>query len=131
MSARCLRVLLKEFEFERQTNWIEWDSLESFADFFMARFPPLVTARAMLGDRFGELREQIVKIWKNANEATDGSLRLPQEYLLLDHSVMTHSQQKGSVSGAPHTSPCPTFASSAGCCASRGVRSRLVGTTGR
>ena len=63
-------------------NWIEWDSLEGFADFFMTRFPPMVTAKAMLGARFSELRERVVEIWKNANTATDGSLRLRQEYLL-------------------------------------------------
>lgn len=70
------------FEFERHVNRIDWDSVEGFADFFMDRFGPLVTARAMLGDRFGELREQIVAIWTEANEAADGSLQLPQEYLL-------------------------------------------------
>jgi SAM-dependent methyltransferase len=70
------------FEFERHVNWIEWDSLDGFADFFMARFPPLVTAQAMLGDRFGELRERVVEIWNQANTATGGRLRLPQEYLL-------------------------------------------------
>jgi hypothetical protein len=70
------------FEFERHVNRIEWDSVEGFADFFMDRFGPMVTARAMLGDRFGELRQQVVEIWKSANEATDGRLRLPQEYLL-------------------------------------------------
>ena len=36
----------------------------------------------MLGDRFNELREKVVEIWKNVNEADDGTLRLPQEYLL-------------------------------------------------
>jgi hypothetical protein len=36
----------------------------------------------MLGDRFGELRERTVAVWEKANEAGDGSLRLPQEYLL-------------------------------------------------
>ena len=70
------------FEFERHVNRIEWDSLEGWADYFMDRFGPLVTARAMLGERFGELRDKIVAIWREANEADDGSLRLPQEYLL-------------------------------------------------
>jgi SAM-dependent methyltransferase len=70
------------FEFERHVNRIEWDSVESWADFFMDRFGPLVTARAMLGERFGELRNRVIEIWKSANEARDGSLRLPQEYLL-------------------------------------------------
>jgi SAM-dependent methyltransferase len=70
------------FEFERHVNTIEWESVEGFADFFMDRFGPLVTARAMLGERFGELRQEIIAIWRDANEADDGSLRLPQEYLL-------------------------------------------------
>ena len=70
------------FEFERHVNRIDWESVDAFADFFLARFGPMVTARAMLGDRFAELREQVVGVWRRANEATDGSLRLPQEYLL-------------------------------------------------
>ena len=70
------------FEFERPVNRIEWDSLESWTDFFMDRFGPMVTAQAMLGDRFGELRERVVDIWRNANEVSDGRLRLPQAYLL-------------------------------------------------
>jgi SAM-dependent methyltransferase len=71
-----------DFEFERHVNRIEWDSLEGFADYFMDRFPLMVTAKAMLGDRFQELRAQVVEIWRDANEADDGSFRLPQEYLL-------------------------------------------------
>jgi hypothetical protein len=50
--------------------------------FFLARFGPMVTAREMLGERFGQLREQVVEIWRSANEASDGRLSLPQEYLL-------------------------------------------------
>jgi ubiquinone/menaquinone biosynthesis C-methylase UbiE len=70
------------FEFERHLNWIEWASAEEWANFFMSRFPPMATARVMLGDRFGELRSRILEIWNRANEANDGTLRLPQEYLL-------------------------------------------------
>jgi ubiquinone/menaquinone biosynthesis C-methylase UbiE len=70
------------FAFERHVNRIEWESVESFAAFFMARFPPMVTAQRMLGDRFAELRERVVEIWRDRNEAKDGTLRLPQEYLL-------------------------------------------------
>jgi SAM-dependent methyltransferase len=70
------------FEFERHVNRIEWESVEQWTDFFMARFGPMVTAQAMLGERFTELRERVVDIWRRANEATDGNLRLPQEYLL-------------------------------------------------
>jgi hypothetical protein len=71
-----------DFEFERHVSRIEWESTEGFADFFTERFGPLVTAKNLLGDRFGELRQRIVGIWADANEAEDGSLRLPQEYLL-------------------------------------------------
>jgi SAM-dependent methyltransferase len=70
------------FEFERHVTTVEWESIEGFADFFMERFGPLVTARNLLGERFEELRERIMAIWAEANEARDGSLRLPQEYLL-------------------------------------------------
>lgn len=70
------------FAFERHVNRIEWESVDSFADFFMSRFPPMVTAQAMLGERFAELRAKVVDIWRNANEARDGRLLLPQEYLV-------------------------------------------------
>ncbi|HTM32355.1 MAG TPA: class I SAM-dependent methyltransferase [Vicinamibacterales bacterium] len=70
------------FEFEHHVNWIEWDSLEGFADFFMARFPLMVMAQNMLGDRFTEFRARIVDVWRRANTAKDGRLRVPQQYLL-------------------------------------------------
>jgi ubiquinone/menaquinone biosynthesis C-methylase UbiE len=70
------------FEFERHVNMIEWESLESFSDFFMAHFPPMVTAKAALGERFSEMRKRIVEVWRRRNKATDGRLLLPQEYLL-------------------------------------------------
>lgn len=72
----------QELEFERHSATIEWDSVESWADYFLERFGPLVTARQMLGDRFSELRAEIVAAWRARNEAEDGRLVLPQEYLL-------------------------------------------------
>jgi hypothetical protein len=71
-----------ELEFERHKNTVEWESIEGFADFFMDRFGPMVTARQMLGERFGELRKEVIAIWADNNEADDGRLILPQEYLL-------------------------------------------------
>ncbi len=71
-----------DIEFERHSATIEWESIEGFADFFMDRFGPMVTARQMLGDRFGELRDEVLAIWADNNEADDGRLVLPQEYLL-------------------------------------------------
>jgi SAM-dependent methyltransferase len=72
----------KDFRFERHVNRIEWDSIEGWAEYFLDRFGPLVTAREMLGERFGGLRGEILAIWRDANEADNGSLVLPQEYLL-------------------------------------------------
>ena len=71
-----------DFEFERHSATIEWESTEGFADFFMDRFGPMVTARQMLGERFGELRAEVLAIWADNNEAEDGRLIFPQEYLL-------------------------------------------------
>lgn len=69
-------------EFERHVNRIEWESVEAFADFFMARFGPMVTARQMLGDRFLELRAKVIDLWKRINLSTDGRFVLPQQYLV-------------------------------------------------
>ncbi|HUG65829.1 MAG TPA: class I SAM-dependent methyltransferase [Gaiellaceae bacterium] len=71
-----------DFEYERRLTTVRWDSLEGFADYFMDRFGPMVTARQMLGDRFADLRAEILAIWKRWNEAEDGGLVLPQEYLV-------------------------------------------------
>ncbi len=71
-----------DFEFERHSATIDWESTGGFAKFFFDRFGPMVTAREMLGGRFAELGEKVVEIFDERNEATDGSLRLPQEYLL-------------------------------------------------
>jgi hypothetical protein len=49
---------------------------------FFDRFGPMVTARETLGERFDELGEKVTAIFEERNEADDGSLRLPQEYLL-------------------------------------------------
>jgi SAM-dependent methyltransferase len=71
-----------EFEFERHSTTVEWESVEGFADYFIDRFGPLVTARQMLGERFQELRAELVAIWAARNESAEGRLVLPQEYLL-------------------------------------------------
>lgn len=71
-----------DFEFERRSATIEWDSVEGFADYFMDRFGPLVTAKQTLGDRFADLRRETIEVWAENNEADDGRLVLPQEYLV-------------------------------------------------
>jgi SAM-dependent methyltransferase len=71
-----------DFEFERHSATIEWESAEGFLDYFVDRFGPMVTARQMLGQRFAELRNDLLSIWRDRNESADGRLVLPQEYLL-------------------------------------------------
>lgn len=70
----------RDFEFERHSATIEWESARGFAEYFFARFGPLVTAREMLGDRFEELSEKLIGVFEARNEADDG-FRMPQEYL--------------------------------------------------
>lgn len=72
----------KQIEFERAETVIEWDSVEGFGEYFIERFGPLVMAKRNLGERFDELREEIYAIYERRNEATDGGLRFPQQYLI-------------------------------------------------
>jgi SAM-dependent methyltransferase len=69
------------FGFERRSATIEWESAEGFADFFMDRFGPFVIARAVLGERFAELRADVIEVWERWNESDDAFV-LPQEYLV-------------------------------------------------
>jgi hypothetical protein len=72
----------RDLTFERHHVWFEWESVEGFADYFLSRFPTMVVAQQALGDRWPDLRADIVALWGGANEADDGSLRFSQEYLL-------------------------------------------------
>jgi SAM-dependent methyltransferase len=72
----------RDFEFERRSATIEWESVEGFADYFLDRFGPLVTARQVLGERFAELRADLVAVWHEWNESDEGRFVLPQEYLV-------------------------------------------------
>jgi len=69
------------YEFEQHSASIEWESVEGFADYFMDRFGPMVMARQMLGERFADMRAEIVALWHEHNRAANGTMDLPQEYL--------------------------------------------------
>lgn len=71
-----------KIEFEREVSTVEWESPEGYRDFFVERFGPLVMAKKNLGDRFDELLDKMVDIYERRNEADDGTLRLPQLYLI-------------------------------------------------
>jgi hypothetical protein len=71
----------RDFSFERESATIDWESPRAFGEYFFARFGPLVTARQMLGDGFEALGEELIAVFEARNQADDGSLQMPQEYL--------------------------------------------------
>ncbi len=77
-----VRELLGEGRFERHEN--EWrdSSPESYADFMLESFGPLISARETLGERAGELRSAYIDYLNQENVADDGTLRFSGEYLL-------------------------------------------------
>ena len=67
-------------EFERHHVEFNEPSPESYADFMLTSFPPLIALRAELGD---ELVRETYIAWANeVNEADDGTLRYRGEYLV-------------------------------------------------
>ena len=77
-----VRELLGDGRFERHEN--EWrdSSPESYADFMLESFGPLINARETLGERAGELRSAYIDYLHQENVADDGTLRFSGEYLL-------------------------------------------------
>jgi SAM-dependent methyltransferase len=69
--------------FERHE--IEWtdESPESYAQFMLESFGPLLNAREVLADRESELDEALTNFLRTENLADDGTLRFRGEYLLL------------------------------------------------
>ena len=76
-----VRELLGEAEFERRE--VEWTdaSVESYADFMLESFGPLLNAQEVLGERKGELRAAFIGFLNEVNMATDGTVRFRGEYL--------------------------------------------------
>lgn len=67
-------------EFERHNVVFDEPSPESYADFMLASFPPLIAMRAELGDEL--VRETYLDWATDVNEADDGTLRFRGEYLV-------------------------------------------------
>jgi SAM-dependent methyltransferase len=67
-------------EFERHA--VEFDELspESYGDFMLTSFPPLIALRAQVGDEL--VRETYLGWVNDVNEADDGTLRYRGEYLV-------------------------------------------------
>jgi SAM-dependent methyltransferase len=72
------------FEFHYGSNPFRFDSPEHYAVFFETHYGPTVKARERLtGEgRWQACREEIVAMAERRNEATDGRLLMPSEYLV-------------------------------------------------
>jgi SAM-dependent methyltransferase len=76
-----VRELLGEADFERRE--VEWreSSVEDYADFMLETYGPLLNAQEALGERSGELREELIPFFEGQNLESDGTLRFRGEYL--------------------------------------------------
>lgn len=76
-----VRELLGEGEFERRE--VEWrdQSVESYVDFMLETYGPLLNAQEALGERSGELRETLMRFFEGENIESDGTLCFRGEYL--------------------------------------------------
>ena len=74
-----------QFEFARGRNPFRFDSAEHFVGYFETHYGPTLKARERLTaeGRWEECREEIIAMAERRNEATDGSLLMPAEYLVV------------------------------------------------
>ena len=77
-----VRELLGEAEFERRE--VEWrePSVDSYVDFMLEEYGPLLNAQEALGERSGELRDALMRLFEDENLESDGSFRFRGEYLV-------------------------------------------------
>jgi ubiquinone/menaquinone biosynthesis C-methylase UbiE len=70
-----------ELEFERRSIRFEDESLDEYADWFCDNFGPLVTAQAVLGDRFADLKADLIGVWREGNLAEGDAFAMEPTYL--------------------------------------------------
>ena len=70
-----------ELEFERDVVIFEKPSAEEFVGFYETNFGPVVTAKATLGDRWPQLRADLLDVFESGNTAADGHCRIEANYL--------------------------------------------------
>lgn len=71
-----------ELSCEREMIVQEYPSVEGFVTRYETQFGPMVAAKAMLGERWPELRAALSEMAEQANAADDGTLQLESEYLV-------------------------------------------------
>ena len=76
-----VRALLGDGDFERgEAEWRD-SSVESYTNFMLESFGPLLNAQEVLGERSGELRDALTRSFEGENLESDGTLRYRGEYL--------------------------------------------------
>lgn len=70
-----------KLEFERKVNVFTHESFDEYSEHFNDNFGPVVSAKAILGERFADLKAATDELFRAANQATDGSMRTEGEYL--------------------------------------------------
>jgi len=71
-----------ELEFDRESLVFAKPSVEEFMSFYESKFGPMVTAKAAVGERWPELRGELVSLFESLNAADDGSCRIDAVYLV-------------------------------------------------
>jgi SAM-dependent methyltransferase len=73
-----------ELELERATVSLVYDSAEDYVAFMETAYGPTIKARERLTSegRWDECRYELVEMMERRNEATDGTLLVPAEYLI-------------------------------------------------
>jgi SAM-dependent methyltransferase len=61
---------------------LEFPSIEEFMTKYETEFGPMVMAKAMLGERWAELRAAFLEVATKVNSADDGSVRFESSYLV-------------------------------------------------
>jgi SAM-dependent methyltransferase len=72
-----------DLEFHHETVVFAHDGdADSFTTYYEEKFGPVVTAKAALGDDWPALRSDLVTLFEKWNQAGEGKLEVPSEYLL-------------------------------------------------
>lgn len=71
-----------DLTFHTDTLVLTAPTVEQFADLYAENFGPLVLARQALGDAWPALHDDLLAYDKEWNTATDGTLRIPADYLV-------------------------------------------------
>jgi ubiquinone/menaquinone biosynthesis C-methylase UbiE len=71
-----------QLEFKREAITVESESAEELVRFYEENFGPIIMSKAALGNRWPELRRDLVHNFETWNQADDGSVHIEADYLV-------------------------------------------------